>query len=342
MRQRNMALARFLNIFNLTNGNSSNERDGKPGVAGIIQLPDELLLHIGSFLSLPSQACLALTCKTFFNLTGEVLGSRKFDLPPLMPGYGLGAWRVGHSLRWELLCLLEDARWLICSRCIKLRPINRFPPGPLPGCRSRRCVYGLHDGIVEICPCVRMSFSDKLNLMDQLEALREESHNERSYFWHECLVVHEDGKVLTQAQPVLQDDGSLVFQMWYSIKTASIPTDVCVAFPDLPLFRCPHKEITYTVSAAFWRVRYLTDHCRQCETSLVNINHFKNANESQYILQVKRNLGKRTEQADETWAKQSDFRFDSFGTNEENRTRSESEARELASMLIEYAQHADG
>lgn len=145
---------------------------------------------------------------------------------------------LGDSLRWELLCLLEDARWRICSQCYKLRTVDRFPDLGFEEDRSiRGCLYGIHEGIVDICPCIRMSFGDKLKLMDQLEASEEKLHGEGSSFWHECLTVRDGGKVLTQAQPVLQEDGSLVFQMRYTLTTENKGEYHLV--DNMPIFRCP-------------------------------------------------------------------------------------------------------
>lgn len=299
--------------------NDNQKISFNPGVAGILQLPDELLLHIRSFLPLTSQACLALTCKTFFSFTGEVLGSREFALPPIEFDNIIGTWGLGHSLRWELLCLLQDARWLICSQCNKLRPIDKFPGRLFLKSRLRNCVYGPHEGIVEICPCIRMSFGDKLKLMDQLETERENPHSNGSPFRHECLTVREGGRVLTQAQPVLQEDGSLVFQMRYSLTTKKQRVGYYLV-KDLPICRCPHDQITYTFMRAPWESAWVPRSCYHCETSFGNFTSVKNANEIQYTAQTTRNLGKSRELADKTWFDQCSRHYRVLGADEESKT----------------------
>ena len=320
------ALARYIDIFN-----HGNQRDGqkiivKPAVARIIQLPHELLLRIRAFLSLTSQACLALTCKTFFSFTGEVLSSSEFDLPSMTFDNNdiIGTWGLGHSLRWELLCRLEDARWLICSQCIKLRPVNRFSAPHFRGRGSRRCDYGPDEGIIEICACIRMSFGERVKLIAQLETLREDSLSEGSPFWHECLTVRGGRTVLTQAQPALREDGSLVFQMRYCVTIDDTCEFIFRPLQDMPVFCCPHQPASHIIMDARWGYQRINDSCYRCETFLTNFTRVENSNEAHYTLQTTRNLGKSRELADKTWYNQCNHHLRRFGVHEEDRITRES------------------
>lgn len=285
----------------------------KPGVAKITQLPDELLLHIRSYLSLTSQACLALTCKTFFSFMGDALSSKEFSLLLKIP-YGV-IWQLRISPRWQLLCSLEDSRWAICFDCIKLRPIHRFSEVQLLLPSSvRHCAYGHGHGIVEICPCIRMTMGDKLKLMAELESSAEISRSEDSHFWHECRTVRDKATVLTQAQPVLQD-GCLVFQMQYQITPKhSLPINRCLA--KMPLFCCPH----FTIWNIFFEERFgrWTRNCEWCSFSVVDITVetvSADENEKRYTLQTTRNLGAAGEMVDENWSQQCDRWLREFEEN---------------------------
>lgn len=327
-----MALSIFQR-FKFWDSGDAQRSASKLGVAKITQLPNELLLQIRSSLSLISQVCLALTCRTFFSFMGEALGSNEFALPPLRSNRGRDI-SLGISSRWELLCFLEDSRWLICSQCIKLRPLHSFSESQLGIDRTRRfCAYGLHQGIVEICPCIRLSFGDKLELITELERSREIPPSEDSRFWHECRMVRRRATVVTQAQPVLQEDGSLVFEMQYQVTANSaLPTNLSLM--EISLFCCPHYSISHLFAIDMMPFPVWTRSCGVCEFSVVditddeNVTAVENTNEKRYTLKTTRNLGKAGELADETWSKQCDFRFAYLSIYENNRLNGKDQANE--------------
>ena len=320
-------LARYINIFR-----PNNERGGQTIIfkqerARIVKLPDELLLLIKSFLPLTSQACLTLTCRTFFIFTGAVLDSREFDLPPIeyvKKEYTRPDWVTGHSLRWELLCLLEDARWLICPHCIKLHPTNTFAlhSRATEFRTSRQCFYGPYTGIVEICPCIRMTFGDKLKLVAQLESSGGKARTEDSPFWHECLTVRGTETVLTQAQPALQENGSLVFQMRYEVRTDVRPPD---SLRYMPIFTCCLRSIKNTIFRLLSRPQDIG--CFACGTSPVNFTRVENADGCYYTLEVTRNLGSDRKWVDSAWSDQRSLYFGFFMIEERKRWKRENQER---------------
>jgi hypothetical protein len=315
----NSTLKRFIDVFNPSNERGGDERDDQANIfkqrkARIEQLPHELLLLIGSCLSSVSQACLALTCRTFFCITGEVLGSREFDLPCWLGwGFPYSSFYYRPSLRWELLCLLEDARWLLCSSCIKLHRVNMFPLCSPAGSRSIKCakrwyfVSSYKECVVEICPCIRMSLRDKLKLMAQLKAERGKACNPS--VWHQCLATGSREKILIQAQPILRK-GNLIFQMRYEIR-ADVPFRSLHLW-DSPIFYCCQNTTTsYKVlgnleapsSELEWvRQPSGSQHfilCIRCRTTVGDFTIAENSNEKIYTFQTTRNLGKARWLADD-------------------------------------------
>lgn len=325
-------LKRFIGIPNSSNERDGDERGGEANISkqrrgGIVQLPPEILLLIRSFLSLTSQACLALTCKTFFCVSAEVLGSREFGLPPWQRERNEKVWTPGRSLRWELLRLLEDARWLFCPKCVKLHPIMELPCGS----RSTECAKRSHEfspddrGIVEICPCIRMTFADKLKLVAQLEAERGKASTENSSFWHECLTTRGTQTVRVQAQPYLQEDGGLIFQIRYEI--------VCSGSIDMwPIWCCCQIPLEYTIrklktppTSPTWILQPSgSQHfiiCHLCQTTVGDFTTVQNANAKVYTFQATRNLGNGRWQRDQAWDSQCSLLTRKMIKNERKRER---------------------
>ena len=131
----------------------------------LMELPTELLLEIVSHLTVLPEAALALTCKRMFAISGEILFSKSLrfarDFAPLFHHY-----RNGHNFvtpRWSFLNLLENSRWKLCSKCLKLHPRAAFSPKELRRKADQRtCNVGELAGIVDLCPCKKLTFRDKL------------------------------------------------------------------------------------------------------------------------------------------------------------------------------------
>lgn len=346
LRKGKRTLARYINLFN-----SNDERGRGENVifkqerAKIVQLPDELLLLIKSFLSLTSQACLTLTCRFFFIFTGAILDSREFDLSSMesiKKENVHGEWLIGYSLRWELLCLLEDARWLICPGCIKLHPANTFASHSRATefRTSRECFYGPGTGIVEICPCIRLTFGDKLKLVAQLESSEKKApgtENSES-FWHECLAVRGTETVLIQAQPSLQENGNLVFQMRYEVGRDVGPSASLLLY--MPIFTCCKRTINETI---FYLSRPQCIDCVACETSSDNFTLVGNADKSYYKFETTRNLENGRKRVNSTWSRQRSVSFVFFLAYEGERWRRENQrSKSFEAVWLNWQYHSRG
>jgi hypothetical protein len=120
----------------------------------LLQTPIDTLLLILDLLPLPSQACLALSCKALYQLFSSVLKDERLAWPRLLaartytlPGQDLD------DPRTQLLVQLEDGNWLYCRGCLKIHPQTQFPRDSAaiePPKRS--CKYKA--AVVDVCPCL--------------------------------------------------------------------------------------------------------------------------------------------------------------------------------------------
>ena len=140
----------------------------------ICNLPLEILDEVFSYLPLPSQVCLALSCKGLYELFHTVLQAEQLRFPHLAPRreeYFLDTRYVlskEYLLRMELLVLLENSRWACCAACQKLHRRTEF----LPRSRSkdypltRLCMFGA--GLLDLCPCITLSIRDRKHVVEYL------------------------------------------------------------------------------------------------------------------------------------------------------------------------------
>lgn len=269
----------------------------------ILRLPDELLLKIIDPLPVLSRSCLSLSCKRFYRLAGSALASDELQLPPLVRiEYG---WGAAKTWRWVFLGLVQDRRWLRCPGCIKLRPSGEFPfnvryfhendsdiyKGTCEACHP-------HGGIVYLCPCVRMSFQDKLELISQLDrnSYPNKSFGREEEPWHKCEKSYQSARVQVQLRPALLEDGELLMETEYNIKceTERLPLR-------LPYFSCPHTDIDELVSMSNANRRDISEGCSRCDSSVVSFETFRNDNKLCYSIRTRRNLGPRGSCAEVTW-----------------------------------------
>jgi hypothetical protein len=98
----------------------------------ILDLPPELLDLIFPCLTPITQACLALSCKKFYNQFGSVLKTLPIQFP-----YSSGLdGSFDRDLRYRFLLKLESKRWpwpyfrsrrwTYCAACLKLHPMTEF------------------------------------------------------------------------------------------------------------------------------------------------------------------------------------------------------------------------
>ena len=123
----------------------------------LFALPNEVLLHIASFLPLNSQLALSITCQHFRRLFYERLGlTVVLAFRTQQPSCKSGSWVVHHYLGYErrlYLSLVErlDASTLWCSYCTCHHPQASFAPRMKRTQRHlRRCRNA--EAVMWICP----------------------------------------------------------------------------------------------------------------------------------------------------------------------------------------------
>ena len=178
---------------------SSTKGSGKkkPQRCFILDLPTELLCQVDSYLPGISAACLALTCKRFYQVSGAALHAdklqSKIEFSSLFKNY---ATAMFENDRWRFLEILENRRWIACSKCLTLHPRSSFSSKELNRKPiARVCRLGELAGVVDLCPCKQLTFQGTLGLVNHLYA--RENFEEllkgvggygprRRYLWHSC------------------------------------------------------------------------------------------------------------------------------------------------------------
>ncbi|KAJ0414889.1 hypothetical protein BJY00DRAFT_318388 [Aspergillus carlsbadensis] len=161
---------------------TANPFGGQRGPGAILSLPEPVLRKIFDSLSSIDQVCILLACKKFhdtFEPTG-VINRREFAFPRPGPhphsqdNDPATATTTGTCSRTTLLIRLEDNRWKFCVACLRLHPKSEFSwfeRGKRP--RERRCMPTA--GIVDICPCMSLTFRARNKIAEYLRKKAAES-----------------------------------------------------------------------------------------------------------------------------------------------------------------------
>ncbi|KAJ5109809.1 hypothetical protein N7532_002454 [Penicillium argentinense] len=242
----------------------------------LLELPTELLLEINSHLTLIPEAALALTCKRMFAISGEILSSRSLrftrDFAPLFHHY-----RNSHNFvtpRWQFINLLENGRWRACSKCLKLHPRAAFSSREIrrkP--ENRTCNVGELAGIVDLCPCKKMTFRDKMDLVDYLrvrqttlKALKTQFRGTVSgrYLWHSCTEKYGPTDLKVSLFPELNEYDQLVIRSEYQLTTQS--GQVGKEEYMTPRFGCAHRSVDLWLSSVYQSTicRLFDSFCTSC------------------------------------------------------------------------------
>lgn len=295
-----------------------------------MELPTEILLEIVSHLTVLPEAVFALTCKRMYAISGAVLSSKSLRFPrdfaPLFHHY-----RNGHNFvtpRWQLLTLLENPRWRICSKCLKLHPRSAFSSRDLRRkAENRTCNIGELAGIVDICPCTKLTYRDTLDLIDHLrirkitlQALKSEFgsmvHDDR-YLWHSCSENYGPSEMKISVFPELNDDDQLMIRTEYQLTTES--GQVGKEEHMTTRFGCAHRSVDLWVSSVhqtticrlfdtFCSSCQRISVCAACNTTLKcprkQPYHSDGSNRVTYSFWTERCLGGASPVPDATWGSQ--------------------------------------
>ena len=255
----------------------------------IFRMPMELLLNVFSLLELPSQVCLAMSCKGLYQLFGSVLQADDLCFPRLSSRKG-GAKK--YHRRMTLLTQLEDSRWACCAGCQKLHPRKEFESFSMCQYPHRReCMSWA--GLVDLCPCITLTPRDKNHIVEYLmgkagdkktinilnRGVWKSSHNDKGKqcISHECRAYSMAKAEMTLS---LSSDSQLVVCIQYELPlTAPRMTSIYI---------CPHSD--------FYLTSYLSPgdvwNCTCCHTRMVNLT--KPRTPEVIVTAVTRYLGKRS------------------------------------------------
>lgn len=259
----------------------------------LLKLPDELLVMIFSQLSLPSQACFALTCKFLLERFGYVLKNEKFAFPHIhVNGHYVVSPLPNPRERTELLLRLRyfplwGRGWNYCGCCLKLHPLDEFKflalnPTPVVSW----CIY---PGIVVLCPCIHLNARRKIRLIEELEM----GQLENSSNWHSCQWHYSQGPTvdITIALSVTEL-GDLMVQTRYLVRPGRSNN-----FKTCAMVCCPHHNIFSYLDRV--RPQQVGRDCNWCQTSIQ-----ADRDNKQSSLQVTRYLGGKIDPVSQSWSNQ--------------------------------------
>ncbi|PYH48243.1 uncharacterized protein BP01DRAFT_371812 [Aspergillus saccharolyticus JOP 1030-1] len=267
-----------MNRWTRSQTNGKGRDSASSGRCFLLELPTELLLAIISHLSIIPEACLALTCKRLYAISGAILGAKSLhfsrDFAPLFHHY-----RNGHNFvtpRWQLINLLEDGRWRACSKCLKLHLRSSFPPRELRRkSDDRACNLGSSAGIVDLCPCKKLTFQDKTDLV-QLLKTRQKSVNalalrfgsgvrQERFCWHSCRENYGSTQLEIAIYPELDQDDLLRIHTEYHMTTGTgqLGREESIT----PRFGCAHRSVDLWLSSVCQTTvcRLYDSHCASCQ-----------------------------------------------------------------------------
>lgn len=321
---------RTMKISRRSRARAAGQQDGNTdGRCYLLELPTELLLEINSHLTALPEACLALTCRRLFAISAPILDSKclRFtrDFAPLFHHY-----RNAHNWvtpRWKFINLLEDTKWRACSKCLKLHPRDAFPPKELKKKPEQRtCSLGEYAGVVDLCPCKKITFRDKTDLVDLLTVRRRsitaltqqfgDRVNQR-FCWHSCLSKYGSTELKVELYPELDDDDNLVLHTYYRLSTdaGQLGKEEYMT----PRFGCAHRSLDLWLSSvcqtsachlyeSFCSSCRRISVCNSCNTAMKCPRkqpwHVDDSGRVTYYFTTERRLGGTSPVPDEAWALQ--------------------------------------
>lgn len=310
---------------------------GKGGRSQFLALPTEILLLIASALPIPSRAPLALTCKRLFDIVGEFKPFAAIELPTEQPldfrSPRMSKARIYQPARWELLRSLErdlNGKWSLCSECFMLHPKCMFAEyeksivpwhkeyyrshgSDFRSCRQgrkERCVEDrnawLPSGIVDLCPCIKITIGRKRLLEAWLREKKARSSAgdgpAADFWWHECRHAYGDIDIEARIGLFLYDGaessnyspGSAKSAVNLAVTPAPMVGDLGAlleyrhTYPSesqcsSPRLLCPHRNLHITIKALLQcreshtkqgtvcRLCMHLQHCKECGTKVIDL-----------------------------------------------------------------------
>ncbi|OJJ38763.1 hypothetical protein ASPWEDRAFT_341898 [Aspergillus wentii DTO 134E9] len=254
----------------------------------LFELPLELLFAILWFLPLPDKVRLTLTCKDLYHLLFPLLPADDLRFPRLLP---YRPYCDRNYTRADVLIALEDTHWAYCQGCQKLHPREEFPTSPAKFMNDPLTRYcAISSGLVDLCPCIVITFRDRLRIEDYLLGRKKRScgyidkgvlvsvpHAKGRYLVHECYAYRN----VEMAILLYHADEKMFICTRYSI-----PNDTRAVRTE-DIFICPHRTLSKYVHAI------PSPACRSCNARVVKLTSSKNPDA--IVVQVTRCLGKRPE-----------------------------------------------
>lgn len=247
----------------------------------ISRLPPELMLEIAASLPAGSRACLALSCRSMWNILDD-------GFPALRIPAEYNIWKTIYSplnilrTRRKFLRNLERGKKLeqrFCRTCCMLHPLHFFSED------FRRCLMKEHkiqppepqsipaEGAMELCPCRYVTPETARQLIEDIKSGVLNRYDERSVQhtpkpiphkrhtfvpWHSCRHNYGDKSVSIKLCPNLRDDLTFITHYEYSFD----PKIKIVG----PRLICPHIYLdTLVATVALCRKKHpFGQLCRDC------------------------------------------------------------------------------
>lgn len=242
----------------------------------LLTLPTELLLNITSYLPVLPEACLALTCKRLSTIYHSTLLSESLDFnQEFTPS--LHHYQNSYNFitpRWQFINLLEDSRWKACSKCLKLHRTTSFSTRELKRkSEDRTCNLGDAAGIVDLCPCIKLTYNDKMELIELLERRKEPiaalvtlfgSHVSGSFSWHGCTKTYGSTQLKIEIFPELDENNQLNIKTKYLL---SVDLEKLGEIEHLtPRLGCAHRSVDLWLASVCQRThQYCDGSCTSCK-----------------------------------------------------------------------------